>query len=148
MNCRQFEDENAPVDLFWDQARLGTTYYQVVGLDRDTVDATAWFALLYMPIWPVGRYRLRRSSAGWERRESRPLPAHSVIQAYLCAYFLYPLAFVTPMLPFFKEFFPLTGLPSWIQVPGICVVLAVYIVLFWKALNRHESSFENAVRTL
>lgn len=148
MNCQEFEDENAPFDLFWDQLRLGTTYYQVVGLDADTLDATAWFVLLYMPLWPRGRYRLRRKGSGWERSQRRPLSPYSVVQAYLSAYLLYPTAFITPMLPFFKEVFPLTGLPSWSQVPGICVVLTVYIVLFWKALDRHEKSFETAVNSL
>lgn len=103
MNCRQFEDETAPFDLIWDQLRLGTTYYQVVGLDRRTLDATAWFVLLYVPLWPVGRYRLRREGDNWNRLERRKLSWASVASMYLTAYFLVPLGLVTPM------FFALTS---------------------------------------
>lgn len=144
MNRRQFESPDAPYDLWWDQARLGQTYYQALGLDEKTVDATVWFVFFYMPLWPVERVRLRRAGEEWERIGRQPLQAASVLWLYLKAYLFFPLLAALPVIPFSKAFFPLTGLPKAAQVPGILLWLVVLCVVLWKVLDLHETSFERA----
>ena len=144
MNRRQFESPDAPYDLWWDQARLGQTYYQVEGLDGNTLDATAWFVLLYMPLWPVERVRLRRSGACWKPIGRQPRHAPSVLWLYLKAFILFPIVAAIPVLPFSKEFFPSTGLPKAAQIPGILLWIVALCVVLWKLLDLHETSFERA----
>lgn len=148
MNCRQFESPDASFDIWWDQARLGLTYYQVMALDEETVDATAWFVLLYLPLWPVERVRLRRSGECWRQIGTQPKSLPLVLWMYLKAYLFFPVLLALPVLPFSKEFFPLTGLPESFQIPGILLWLVLSIVGLWKFLDQHETSFERATEKL
>lgn len=144
MNCREFEDPEAPYDLLWDQMRLGRTYYQVEGLDDETLDATSWLVLLYLPIFPLERVRLKRDGQGWKRTNVISQNPASVLLVYLKAYVFAPVLLAIPVLPFTKEFFPLTGLPQSFQIPGIVIWLAGAIALMWKMLDKHEASLRSA----
>ena len=148
MNCQQFQNPDASYDLFWDQARLGCTYYQVMGLDKDTLDATRWWVLLYMPLWPVERVRLRRSGDRWEKISLQPRGLISVLWVYFSAYLVLPAVIAIPVLPFSKEFFPLTGLPDSFQIPGILLWIVYFCIVMWKLIDRHESSFERATNNV
>jgi hypothetical protein len=148
VNCQEFEGESASYDLFWDQLRVGATYYNVVGVDFETVEATSWFVVLYLPIFPLQRVRLQKSADGWQNVRTTKLHWSLLIGTYIKAYVLGGLMLFGPAVPLVSEVYVHTGLdPRW-QVPGIALWIVWFVVFIWKSADLHESSFERAVRDL
>ena len=148
LNCREFESDSASHDIWWSEARLGKTYYQPQGLDGETVDATVWIVLFYLPLYPVRRVRLKRVGRGWRQVGTRPRNLASVLLLYLSAYLFIPALVALPVVPFCKWFQSVVSMPMPVRVVGILCWLVFLVAVANKAIDRHEDSLERATRNL
>jgi len=124
---------------------IGTTFLGISPMDETGVaTATKWFTLIYVPIVPLSRHRVRflphkGSGFAYQELERLPLNGREIALTYLMGWVVFPLLILLPLVPAISEIWQAIGLPSVLQIPYILVAIIWIIVLIWKTSDWHDA---------
>lgn len=103
--------------------------------------ATQWFTFIFVPIFPITRYKLKPIKKVPFRFEfqtisKQKLVLTEILQTYLFGWILFPALIFAPFLALGLSATPEAekafGIPTWTQIPLILLAIAWLIVSVWK----------------
>jgi hypothetical protein len=124
---------------------IGTTLLGVSTQDDDNVaTATKWFTFLYLPVWPLARWRVQflpHTGPGFSYRplSREPLSAAEIVRTYLLGWVAAPLALLGPFSLAVKEVWEAVGLPAAGHLPYLALCCLWFAFAVWGLRSRHEA---------
>ena len=117
---------------------IGTTLLGVSDQDEEHVaTATSWFTILYLPIIPLKRLRVRflpHKGSGYRYQILQQEPLHwgEIGKTYLAGWLLIPLLIFWPLPIAFAEVWAKLGFPQALYIPYMVFAILWAIVAIWR----------------
>ena len=126
---------------------IGTTWLGQTGRQGDECYATEWFTLLFAPLVPIKRCRLkllphhRGTGFSYRELERTPLVGREILGTLAFSWLLVPLLLIGPLAFCMPELQEALGIPKSLQTPMIIGALIWFVVFLWKLADYHENRY-------
>lgn len=103
--------------------------------------ATVWLTIVYIPLIPLRRYRVRFGpNDEYTILSKTSLRTKEILACYLWCWIFLPISVVGPVFLGLKEVWQGMGWPPSLQIPYILLAIGWICVAVWKLADRYERS--------
>ena len=124
---------------------IGTTFLGVSKQDENNIaTANVWFTLLYLPIFPFRRMRVRffehqGSGFSYQIVSDKKLVLGEILKTYIFGWIIFPVIGLLPLIIAIKEVWQSFGLPQFLHIPYIILTIIWMFVYIWRLADWHEA---------